>query len=34
VAGIVTALIATLLLNIGARLGGGIVVHLEPAPEE
>ena len=33
-AGIVTALLATLLLNAGARLGGGIVVHLEPAPDE
>lgn len=32
--GTLSALIAALLLNAGARLGGGIVVHLEPLPED
>ena len=32
-AGALTALLVTLLLNAGARLGGGIAVHLEPDPD-
>ena len=32
-AGTLTALLVTLLLNAGATLGGGITVDLEPTPE-